>query len=237
MHSNPKDQHLTQLARAAEMALNNAEDLFCEATILFAAGAFSRTLFLHQISMEECGKIEILGGWASSHLMGFSSNQRKVEMALASHKAKNFANAYLLPVSDAEQNARDDSDWEAAVTAFSQQQTDFHNESNARKNAALYVDFTAGACLAPRDMITREMCEEIAARNAEFLQLVGPKVAMLSRWASVPDETRQTHEFFKTRIEELKQQMPDEPTKVMDRIMEELLEKALMMKREAGSAE
>ena len=88
---------LPQLARGAALSLENAEDLYREAAVLYAHGAFSRALALHQISMEECGKIEILGGWATSYLLGLDVDSRKVQFALASHRAKNFANAYMLP--------------------------------------------------------------------------------------------------------------------------------------------
>ncbi|MCE1968386.1 AbiV family abortive infection protein, partial [Enterobacter hormaechei] len=74
MPSATTDTHVPHLARVAELALANAEDLFREAAVLFACKAYSRALFLHQISMEECGKIEILGGWACSQLMGHEVN-------------------------------------------------------------------------------------------------------------------------------------------------------------------
>src|SRR5688572_478021 len=94
------DLHLSELARGASLALDNALQLQREATVLYGMGSFSRALLLHQISLEECGKIEILGGWATSHLMGHPINLRKVASALASHEAKNFANAYMLPAGE-----------------------------------------------------------------------------------------------------------------------------------------
>ena len=39
----------------------NARELFEEATVLRRAGAFPRSYCLHQISLEECAKIEMLG--------------------------------------------------------------------------------------------------------------------------------------------------------------------------------
>ena len=69
-----RDALLSELAQGASKALQNAEALYHEAAILYAHGAVSRALFLHQISMEECGKIEILGGWATSLVSGFETN-------------------------------------------------------------------------------------------------------------------------------------------------------------------
>ena len=59
----PKDPHLSQLVRGASLAFANAVELLREAKTLSAYGAFSRALFLHQISLEECGKTEMIGWW------------------------------------------------------------------------------------------------------------------------------------------------------------------------------
>lgn len=74
---------LEQLALGATLAFENAQDLFREAAVLYATRSYARALFLHQISMEECGKIEILGAWATGHLLGFSSDPRKMARAFA----------------------------------------------------------------------------------------------------------------------------------------------------------
>jgi AbiV family abortive infection protein len=49
------------LAAGAQKVFENATGLYKEALILTKVGALSRALFLHQISMEECAKVEILG--------------------------------------------------------------------------------------------------------------------------------------------------------------------------------
>ena len=217
---------IPQLARGAALAFANAEDLFREAAALFACKAYSQTLFLHQISMEECGKIEILGGWATSHLMGHSFDVKKIESALASHKAKNFANAYMLPVSAAERQAREAFDWSTAIETFQQQQSEFHSKSNEKKNAALYVDFVEGLFHAPSERITEDMCYEIAGRNSEFIELVRPKVNMLGRWAEDPEAARSALIEFKTRFEQLREQHPSDPQRAFDIVLAEMLTKA-----------
>ncbi|MEQ1591449.1 MAG: AbiV family abortive infection protein [Thiobacillaceae bacterium] len=227
MPTAPEDQQISQLARGAALALANAEDLFREASVLFACKAYSRALFLHQISMEECGKIEILGGWASGQLMGLPLNIKKVASALASHKAKNFANAYMLPVSEAERSAWRVANWQTAIDTFDEQQAEFHNQSNEKKNAALYVDFEEGIFRAPTERITEDMCHEIAARNSEFLELVRPKVSMLGRWAENQEGARSTLIEFQARMEELHGKYPSEPQKALDLVFEEMLAKAI----------
>ena len=147
--------------------------------------ALNRALFLHQISLEECGKVEMLGAWATSLLIGFKVDTQKMSKELASHRAKNNANSYFLPVSDAERQARATSDVPAAVKAFmGGQQSDFHKQSNLAKNSSLYVDFENGEFSAPSDRVTEAMVHETASRNAEFLALTGPKVEMMSRWGA-----------------------------------------------------
>src|SRR5690349_6390996 len=82
-----------EIARGAEAAFRNAEALFSEAALLGKNRSLSRSLFLHQISLEECGKIELLTAWATGLLMGEEIDARKLTKALANHKAKNHANA------------------------------------------------------------------------------------------------------------------------------------------------
>jgi AbiV family abortive infection protein len=53
---------LSVLVRGAERTFDNAEGLYREAEILAKAGATPRALFLHQISLEECSKIESITG-------------------------------------------------------------------------------------------------------------------------------------------------------------------------------
>jgi AbiV family abortive infection protein len=114
---------LRELAEGASKVYENAEALYHEASALHIAGALSRALFLHQISLEECAKIEMLGAWAASVLTEMKTDVRKITMAWASHKAKNYTNAYLLlPVSEAESSARRNRRWDEAMRAFKEQQ-------------------------------------------------------------------------------------------------------------------
>jgi hypothetical protein len=70
---------LSELARGAQMIFENAEALYREGRILGDAGAVSRALFLHQISLGKCAKIETVGVWATSLLAGTHRNQRRAK--------------------------------------------------------------------------------------------------------------------------------------------------------------
>ncbi|TGR94239.1 AbiV family abortive infection protein, partial [bacterium M00.F.Ca.ET.191.01.1.1] len=114
--------------------------LFVEAELLAKAGAVARALCLHQISLEECSKVDSLGAWAVSLVVGFDVDQKKVLSAFARHASKNKSNAYMLKASEAESEARLRGDWDGAMAAFKDSQEAFHERSNQAKNASLYVD-------------------------------------------------------------------------------------------------
>ncbi len=105
---------LTELARGAEKAFENAEALYNEATLLCEMGHMSRALFLHQISLEECAKIDILNAFAAGLLIGHEGNLGKLKRFLSKHARKNEANAYFLPGSPEEQAAKQSRDIKGA---------------------------------------------------------------------------------------------------------------------------
>ena len=53
----PDQASLDVLACGAEKTFDNAERLFHEAELLAKGGAVARALCLHQISLEECSKV------------------------------------------------------------------------------------------------------------------------------------------------------------------------------------
>ena len=75
--------------------------------------------------MEECGKVEILGGYATGLLLGHEVDTRKLVAAFASHKAKNRANAYMLELNEHEGEALRRRDWKSKHEAFSKYQAEF----------------------------------------------------------------------------------------------------------------
>jgi len=229
-----KDPELSELARGASLAFANAVDLLQEAKTLSACGAYTRALFLHQISLEECGKTEMIGWWATGHLMGCRVEFGKMKARFSSHKAKNFANAYMLPLCEAQQKARDECDWQREHQAFKEQQTAFHQQSNDRKNASLYVDIVDSVFAAPSDRITEEMLQEIADDNEAFIELMRPCVKMLTSWEQDPDRVRDLLDGFQERMEALREQYPDDPREAINIILGELREKLEMGQQNAG---
>src|SRR5258708_18992789 len=117
---------LSALARGAEKVFENAESLYREAEILAKAGATPRALFLHQISLEECSKVDSLGAWAVSLLCGHEVDQKRILAVLARHSSKNKANAYMLEGSQPEKDAKAHGDWETASKEFKMLQEQFH---------------------------------------------------------------------------------------------------------------
>lgn len=161
----------------------NAEALFTEATLLANAQAWARALFLHQISLEECAKIEMLAGATTSILMGHEVNLAPLRRAFSRHESKNRVNAFFLPTTELERSSRDEGDFSAAVREFERVQDTFHKDSNTDKNASLYVDF-AGTFTSPLDLIDEATFLKVRLRNEKFLALTFPKVEMLKRWSN-----------------------------------------------------
>src|SRR6516225_8614947 len=105
---------LSVLVRGAEKTFDNAEKLYFEAELLAKAGSTARALCLHQISLEECSKIENMGAWATSLLSGLEVDQNKILAAFRRHSSKNKSNAYMLEGSQTENDAKVRGDWETA---------------------------------------------------------------------------------------------------------------------------
>ena len=228
---------LSELVRGGQKTFENAETLYKEASLLREAGSLSHALFLHQISLEECAKIEILGGWATSMLMGHEVDLDKVTKALASHAHKNRTNAYFLEPSDDEKDAKQKGDFEAATKAFKQMQQEFHLKANTAKNASLYVDFQGGKFIAPNERITEQMLSEIAKLNEKYLSLSYPKIDLLRKLEKTPELISAEVTQFEKRIEELASELPDDPERVIEVVLKEMLEARLKAKANNSSSD
>lgn len=170
------------LIAGAEKVFANAEALYKEATILANSRAWPRALFLHQIALEECAKVDALGAAVTSLLMGQDVNIEALRRAFRLHKYKNKANAYFLPTTEAERLARDSGDFDAAGQEFKKLQEVFHEESNSDKNASLYVDF-ADTFTSPQELISEEVFVKVRKRNEEFMSIAFHHVKMLRGWS------------------------------------------------------
>ena len=220
----PDQASLEVLASGAEKTFENAEQLFHEAELLAKAGAVSRALYLHQISLEECSKVDTLGAWAVSLLVGLEVDQKKVLAALAKHSAKNKSNAYMLAGSEAEKDAKSRGDLKGAIEAFKKSQEEFHQTSNKAKNASLYVDWVDGAFTAPGEWISKQMLIEITGRNATFLAYAQNRVKMMKRLAEFPDKMRGLLSSFVDQVEKLRDDEAENPVAAIEALLARLLE-------------
>jgi AbiV family abortive infection protein len=218
-------QLLSEIVRGAEKTFKNAESLFEEASLLKKSGFLSRALFLHQISLEECAKIDILGAHVTSMLMGQELDVGKLQKVLVSHAHKNRTNAYFLDGSVEEEAAKASGDFEVASAAFAQMQKEFHVTANVAKNASLYVDFKDGQFVAPIESITVEMVHQIAAMNHKFLGLSFHNLKMLRKFEVNPENTCKLLEGFEGRMQELKHEYVNDPVRAIEIILQELRER------------
>jgi AbiV family abortive infection protein len=172
---------LAELIRGAEVTFANAEQLFQEASLLRGNRHFCRSIFLHQIAMEECAKVELIGAAATSITMGYTVNLKALGRAFRDHKAKNFANAYMATMSEAEIAAREANDPNAAGEAFRKIQKEIHDELNMAKNASMYVDFVDDRFVAPTDIVSEELALQTAALNYYFMSVTAPRLRAMRR--------------------------------------------------------
>lgn len=218
---------LDVIVRGAEKTLDNAEHLFFEAELLGKAGGVARALCLHQISLEECAKVDTLGAWGMSLVMGLEVDQKKVLAGFARHASKNKSNAYMLEGSEAEKAAKLRGDLPGAIEAFKRGQVEFHETSNHAKNASLYVDWEDGAFVVPSERITQAMLAEIKERNAQFLGYAHNSVRMLKRLAASPDEIRGMFSGFVEQAEKLRDSKPDNAIEAIETWLRDFLETEL----------
>lgn len=175
---------LAEFARGGELIFDNAEQLYREARILCENGAYSRALPLHQLSNEECGKLEILGGYAMTVILGEDIKPAQMAKTFRDHEEKNYANAYFARITDEERSARERGDWIGASIAFKELQAKLHNIFNTNKNTGFYVNFEDGKFSTPKEVITVELVNKIATLNEYFLGITFPYVRLLQRLAS-----------------------------------------------------
>ena len=170
------------LIEGASKTFANAEALYSEATILANCQAWARALVLYQISSEECAKIEMLGATVTSLLMGHAVNVKSLRRAFGRHESKNKTNAYFLPRTEAETSALSAGDTLGVRKAFAGLQDAFHEESNFKKNAALYVDF-GDTFRSPLEVVDEPVFQKVRAQNENFMAIAFAKVEMLRRWS------------------------------------------------------
>jgi len=219
------------LADGARKSCANAEALFSEAVLLSEHGALARSLCLHQISLEECAKVEHLGAWAMGLLQGEAIDSRRIRKTFGSHAAKNKLNAYMLDPSEDEIAAREKGDWKGAMEAFRETQRGFHQFSNDNKNAALYVDWSGSAFVAPADVIKQEGVAGIAALNARFLDYARLQIRMFDRLLESGDVLVPLLQALMEKMESLRDTPVEERLEGADTATADFLKAALAQAR------
>jgi AbiV family abortive infection protein len=185
--SDKDKQLLAELIRGAEVCFANAEQLFQEASLLREHKHFARSLFLHQIAMEECSKVDMIGEAATALTLGHAVDLEALERDFRDHKAKNFSNAYMSKASEAEIAARRANDARAASEAFGNSQREIHRFLNTAKNASMYVDFKDRKFISPDDVVSEEEALMIAGLSYYFLTVTYPRLRPLRRMLEEPD--------------------------------------------------
>lgn len=182
-----KDKELlAELVRGAEVCFANAEQLFQEASLLREHKHFSRSLFLYQIAMEECAKVDMVGAAATGLTLGHPVDLERLAKAFRDHKAKNFSNAYMSKAPEAEAAARAANDSKAASAAFGASQREIHGFLNSAKNAAMYVDFQDGKFVSPDERIDEQGALAVAALSYYFMSVTCPRLKPLRRMLDEP---------------------------------------------------
>lgn len=209
-------------SQGARTIFENAQALYDEAQVLGQAKFFARAAALHQISMEECAKIDMLGAYTVSILVGHDVDDDQIGKVFRDHKAKNHANAYNATPTPQEEEARARGDWAAASAAFKKFQRDFHVEVNTIKNAALYVDFQEGVFISPNEAISEQIAAALMAMNAEFLQRSALFIRLLRRMEADPQKFADASTQFVGRAEALRKNGTFDPEGITNALLEEM---------------
>lgn len=227
-------ERVRRYADGAALIFKNAEALYNEAQLLGQAGYFARATVLHQISMEECSKIDTLGAAATSILLGHGVDETHLTKAFRNHKAKNHANAYFAKITDEEMVARTRGDWKASSKAFKEFQDKFHAEVNTIKNACLYVDFQDGQFTAPVDEVDEPSAVAFQILNTHFLNHCDNFLRLLRRVVSEPEFYAELTKYFVERSQALRDAEEMDPLQIQDALIEELYAK--YVSKMAGSS-
>jgi AbiV family abortive infection protein len=195
---------LEELIRGSQLIFDNATTLNNEAQLLGSNGAFARALTLHQISLEECSKVEMVCFAATSLLMGHSVDINKLAAKFRQHKVKNYNNAHMSVTTEAEREATKRGDVARAIQIFKAQQADIHRSLNTNKNDSLYVDYRGGKFISPSDQITEEMATQMRELNAFFLEHGSNSLRLLNKMAKDPDAFALQATDFINRLAQLK---------------------------------
>lgn len=227
MATKEQEQTLALLHEGAQKSFLNAEKLFLEAQELARTGATSRAYFLHQISLEECAKVDILASSTFQMLADKPVDLAKLKKTISSHERKNRTNAYFLDQSEAEISAETAKD---AHAAFSQIQQSFHKSSNDAKNLSLYVNLDGEKFSSPEENITQQMLAEISALNEKFLALAF-QLQKSVRAEGFTEGFDRMYQMLESKLTELKDKNPDPSKGDLSEILLSVIESELAARK------
>lgn len=178
---------LSALVDGAWKCLENAKSLYAGAVSLSRQRLFGVAVFLHQTSLEECAKIDLIGEEATSSLLSRGAiDVAKLQKVLRDHRRKNAVNANDLRPTDGERRARQIADWEAANIDFEKEKDAFCKEAMRLRNASLFVDLQDGAFTAPSEVVFEVTVDRIRRFNDDDLSAARSKVNLLEQWPPKP---------------------------------------------------
>lgn len=203
---------VAHLMVAATAVFENADHLFQEAVLLTKGTYWPRALVLHQISLEELAKLDLIGGYIAQVLMG-AGNSSRFYIEVRQHEAKNKVNAYFQEMSEEERAAARRGDVKRQLEIFQQVQDDFHKASNDDKNAGLYVNISKDAVTTPDASIDEKKVAVIAERNAKYMHIGQQRLDWLQNMTADVDKAAREMKSFMEKAEELRKNKslsPDE---------------------------
>lgn len=209
------------LSLGAGKSFANAEQLFFEAELLLKNRFVSRAYFLHQISIEECAKVDMLTSWIFGALDGLRPDFKRIKSLISSHAKKNRTNAYHIEMSDDELNAKNTS---AANALFKKKQEEFHQQSNNAKNAALYVDLADRKFVTPNESISKKMVVAIRASNEKYLGSAYQAVKLLERFLVDPERYENLFKGIKEEFEKLRSDRSDKTPREIRKMLYSILD-------------
>ena len=196
---------IEELFNGAKLTFKNAQCLYDEAVLFKEHGKIERSLFLHQISLEECAKFDLIGYTATTVTTGGECDIRKFSKAIRSHEVKNHTNAYTIPASEEEVKAREDGDWGKSLEIFKQFKKQYHGEKNEKKNNSLYVNFENRSFTSPCEAISESDVETISEQNKSYLEQIPTMLSVIKKMMNAPDTHSRVLIDFMNYMESLRE--------------------------------
>ena len=226
---------LRELYRGAQLTQKNATALHDEAIILSENGRNERAIFLHQISLEECAKFEMIGHLATAVLAGLPYDLKEFEKKIRSHKLKNHTNAYAFPASSEEMEARLEKRYPDSIEIFKAFRERYHQHRNDQKNNSLYVNFLDTKYFEPADFITKDSVKNLREQNSHLLKDQESMMRVLERMTQSSDSYSSILSEFIEFSMERANEMIEDPSMMLEKLLELHLKHNSKLARQGAS--